>query len=213
MKKQFQGIIATKEDYESFRAEIGQPSHRVANKVIHHIDNHCRQFISKSPFLSMSTSNQDGQCDVSPRGDAPGFVIVIDDQHLFIPERPGNRRMDSMENIITNPNIGLLFFIPGLGETLRVNGKAYICRDPELLEKSNVNGKTPLFGILVEVNECFAHCAKAFIRSGLWNPDTWLEKENYPAVHQMMVDHCKLPDVTPEQVAEELQYVYKHSLY
>jgi uncharacterized protein len=213
MSKKFKEIISTKEEFESFREMMGNPSPRAANKVISFIDNHCEHFISKSPFLSFATSNSEGQCDVSPRGDFPGFVAVLDDQHLFFPERPGNRRMDSVHNIITNPNIGLLFFIPGLGETLRINGKAYICRDPELLENSKVNGRAPLFGILVEVQECYAHCAKAFIRSGLWNLDSWLAKETLPSVPQMLVAHSKIPNTTSEQVAKELQEGYKNRLY
>lgn len=213
MSTKFKEIISTKEEFEEFRSFIGEPSQRAANKVIPFIDEHCRDFISKSPFLSLATSNSEGQCDVSPRGDAPGFVTVLDEQHLFIPERPGNRRMDSVQNIITNPNIGLLFFIPGLGETLRINGKAYICRDPELLEKSIVNGRAPLFGIGVEVKECYVHCAKAFIRSELWNPDSWLAKEALPSAPQMLVAHTKIPNVTADQVAKELQEGYTNRLY
>lgn len=213
MITRYKDIISTQEEFEEFRTSIGSPSPRAANKVISFIDEHCRNFISMSPFLSMATSNADGQCDVSPRGDAPGFVAVLDEKHLFIPERPGNRRMDSVHNIITNPNIGLLFLIPGLGETLRINGRAYICRDSELLERCAVNGKKPLFGILVEVNECYAHCAKAFIRSNLWQPESWLEKDILPSVPNMLVAHSKLPNSTPEQVEKELNEGYTKRLY
>ena len=213
MTTKYKDIISTKEEFEGFRFAIGNPSPRAANKVISFIDEHCIDFISNSPFLSLATSNADGQCDVSPRGDAPGFVQVLDEQHLFIPERPGNRRMDSAHNIITNPNIGILFLIPGLGETLRINGKAYICRDPELLEKCMVNGKLPLFGILVEVKECYAHCAKAFIRSELWKPDSWLAKEDLPSVPKMLVAHSKIPNVTADQVEKELNEGYSNRLY
>ncbi|MGE7602500.1 pyridoxamine 5'-phosphate oxidase family protein [Peribacillus sp. NPDC097675] len=206
-------IISTKEEFECFRSSIGTPSLRASNKVISFIDEHCVDFISNSPFLSLATSNAQGQCDVTPRGDAPGFVQVLDEQHLFIPERPGNRRIDSAHNIISNPNIGLLFLIPGLGETLRINGKAYICRDPKLLEKCMVNGKVPLFGILVEVEECYAHCAKAFIRSQLWKPDSWLEKDDLPSVPQMLVAHSKIPNVTAVQVEQELNEGYTNRLY
>ncbi|WP_232699534.1 pyridoxamine 5'-phosphate oxidase family protein [Brevibacillus daliensis] len=213
MGANFQEIITTKEQFEELRSVYGYPGERAVNKVISSLDQHCREFISKSPFLSLATSNSSGHCDVSPRGDKPGFVLVLDDHRLFIPERLGNRRLDSIQNIITNPNVGLLFFIPGLGETLRVNGKAFVCRDPELLEKSAVNGRTPLFGIGVEVEECYAHCAKAFIRSDLWNSDSWLSKDLLPSVPQMYVDHCKIPKVTAEQVAMELNESYKNRLY
>ncbi|TXC86033.1 pyridoxamine 5'-phosphate oxidase family protein [Metabacillus litoralis] len=209
----FKNVISSKEEFEEFRKEIGSPSERAINKVISKIDDHCRKFISKSPFLTLSTSNSQGECDVSPRGDYPGFVTIIDDQHLFIPERPGNKRMDSLHNIISNSHVGLLFFIPSLGETLRINGKAYITRDPELLEKSVVNGKVPLFGIGVKVEECYVHCAKAFIRSGLWNPETWNEKETLPSMPEMLITHANIPNVTAKEVAEDLQVSYKERLY
>lgn len=213
MSTKYKDIISTVEEFEAFRTSIGKPSVRAANKVISFLDEHCVDFISKSPFLTMATSNAEGQCDVSPRGDAPGFVTVVDDHHLFIPERPGNKRMDSAHNIITNPNIGLLFMIPGLGETLRINGAAYISRDPDLLEKSIVNGKTPVFGIVVKVKECYAHCAKAFIRSNLWDSDSWLAEEDLPSVPEMLVAHTKLPNVTSKQVAQELKEGYTNRLY
>ncbi|MBM7602961.1 PPOX class probable FMN-dependent enzyme [Metabacillus crassostreae] len=209
----FKNVISSKEEFEEFRKEIGSPSERAVNKVISKIDDHCRKFISKSPFLTLSTSNSQGQCDVSPRGDYPGFVTIIDDQHLFIPERPGNKRMDSLHNLISNPHVGLLFFIPTLGETLRINGKAYITRDPVLLEKSVVNGKVPLFGIGVKVEECYVHCAKAFIRSGLWNPETWNEKETLPSMPEMLITHANIPNVTAREVSEDLQVSYKERLY
>lgn len=213
MSMKFKEIISSKEEFEEFRSFIGQPSQIATNKVISFIDQHCRNFISMSPFLTLATSNSEGKCDVSPRGDFPGFVSVLDEHHLFIPERPGNRRVDSAENIITNPNIGLIFLIPGLGETLRINGKAYISRDPELLEKNSINGRSPLFGILVEVEECFVHCAKALIRSKLWNSDSWLTKENLPLVPQMLLEHSKIPNVTADQVAMVLEESYKSRLY
>ncbi len=140
-------------------------------------------------------------------------MTVLDEKHLFIPERPGNRRMDTAHNLIENPNIGLLFLIPGLGETLRINGKAYICRDPELLEMSIANGRTPLFGILVEAEECFIHCAKALIRSGLWNGESWPAKEALPSAPAMLAAHTNLPNETAEQVAKDLQESYKNRLY
>ena len=206
-------IITSKEEFEEFRTMMGKPSPRAANKVISVLDEHCADFISKSPFLSLATSNADGQCDVSPRGDAPGFVTVLDEHYLFIPERPGNRRMDSVHNIISNPYIGLLFFIPGLGETLRINGKAYISQDPELLERSMVNGKVPAFGILVEAKECYVHCAKAFIRSQLWDSSSWLEKEELPSGPKMLAAHSKIPNDSDVQVAKELRESYTHRLY
>lgn len=213
MSTKYKNLITTIGEFASFREEIGQPSTRAAAKVIPFIDEHCIDFISKSAFLTLSTSDAAGKCDVSPRGDSPGFVTVLDEQHLFIPERPGNRRMDTAHNLIENPNIGLLFLIPGLGETLRINGKAYICRDPELLGKSIANGRTPLFGILVEAEECFIHCAKALIRSGLWNVESWPAEEALPSAPAMLAAHTKLPNDTVELVAKDLQESYKKRLY
>jgi len=211
--KKFTDTITTQEEFLAFREEIGQPSERARNKVIDHIDEHCRTFISKSPFLTVATANINGECDVSPRGDAPGFVKVIDEHHLFIPERPGNKRMDSIHNIISNPHIGLIFFIPSLGETLRMNGKALICRDPELLSNSKANEKTPLFGIVVEVNECYIHCAKAFIRSGLWNPESWLPNEEHPKISKILADHANILNTTTEQIEKDLRISYVERLY
>ncbi len=209
----FKNVIQTKEEFEEFRPFVGSPSERAQSKVIPIVDEHCREFIRMSPFLTMATSNSAGECDVSPRGDMPGFVAVIDEKHLFIPERPGNKRLDSVQNILKNPHVGLVFFIPGLGETLRVNGEAFIVRDHELLEMSAVNGKLPLFGIGVRVKECYTHCAKAFIRSGLWNPETWADKEELPSAAKMIVAHTKIPNVSAEQVEKELNEGYVQRLY
>jgi uncharacterized protein len=209
----FKNIIQTKEEFEEFRPVVGSPSERAQSKVVPIVDEHCREFIRMSPFLTMATSNRAGECDVSPRGDMPGFVSVLDETHLFIPERPGNKRLDSVQNILENPHVGLVFFIPGLGETLRINGKAFIVRDTELLEESAVNGKLPLFGIGVQVKECYTHCAKAFIRSGLWKPDTWADKEDLPSAAKMIVAHTKIPNVSAEQVERELHEGYVQRLY
>ena len=130
---------------DELRQLMGYPGELVRHKVIDHLDEHCRHFIGLSPYLLMSTADAHGECDVSPRGDAPGFVLVIDEKHLVIPERPGNRCMDSLRNILSNPHVGLIFLIPGLGETLRVNGTACILRDEFLLCQMEVNGQRPVW--------------------------------------------------------------------
>lgn len=191
----------------------GKPSELVSNKVISYLDEHCRGFIAKSPFLTISTADESGFCDVSPRGDNAGFVHMMNERQLIIPERPGNKRMDSMRNILSNPNIGLLFLIPGLGETLRINGKASVVRDEELLEKVAVNGKRPLLGIGVDVEECFIHCAKAFRRSELWNPETWMNKDELPKRAKILAAHAKLPNVDEEAVGKLLEKSYREKLY
>ncbi|EIT85673.1 pyridoxamine 5'-phosphate oxidase-like FMN-binding protein [Fictibacillus macauensis ZFHKF-1] len=206
-------IISGTHGLAQLRDEIGSPSVRARRKVISVIDEHCCQFIAKSPFLILSTANQSGHCDASPRGDAPGFVSVIDEQHLFIPERPGNMRLDSLENILDNPNVGLLFMIPGLGETLRVNGRAAITRDAKWLEHSMVNGRVPSFGIVVKVEECYVHCAKALIRSNLWDQEEWLMQDSLPHIPSMMADHVRLEEMTKERIERDLQEGYQTRLY
>ncbi|MDM5188219.1 pyridoxamine 5'-phosphate oxidase family protein [Bacillus sp. DX4.1] len=198
---------------EELRLILGYPSERAVKKVIESLDQHCRAFISKSPFLVLSTSDKSGHCDASPRGDSPGFVYVLSEKQLVIPERPGNRRIDSILNILSNPQVGLIFFIPGLGETLRINGRAAITKDQEILEKMQVNGCSPLIGIIVEVEECFVHCAKAFIRSKLWNPDSWVEKEQLPSAAKMLAEHAKSLNQNEKEVANSLYESYTKRLY
>ncbi len=210
LEKKFKRTISSEEELRSL---IGTPSELVQKKVIHFIDTNCGEFISKSPFLALATSNHLGLCDVSPRGDGPGFVKVLDEKHLIIPERPGNKRVDSLTNILSNPRVGLLFFIPGLGETLRVNGYATLIQDDEILEQMSVKGKMPLIGIAIEVEECFIHCAKAFIRSGLWNPDSWLEKNDLPSAAKILTEHAKMPEYTSDAMEELLKEGYLKRLY
>lgn len=204
--------IAIKSE-EELRSIIGTPSELVKNKVITHLDHHCIDFISKSPFIVLSTSDNNGYCDASPRGDQPGFVQVLNEKQLIIPERPGNKKIDSLTNILSNPKIGLLFFIPGLGETLRINGYATIVKDEKLLMKMAVRGKTPLLGIGVEVEECFLHCAKAFKRSGLWEPNTWADKTELPTPAKILLEHAKLPNSSVESIQKRLEDGYKNRLY
>lgn len=206
----FKNIVATEEELRSI---IGYPSELVKNKVITQLDHHCIDFIAKSPFLVMSTSDNCGYCDASPRGDQPGFVYVLNEKQLIIPERPGNKKIDSLNNILSNPKVGLLFFIPGLGETLRINGQAAIVKDEELLLNMAVGGKSPLLGIGVEVEECFIHCAKAFKRSNFWEPNTWPEKTDLPAAAKILLEHARLPDSTVESIQKSLEESYRNRLY
>lgn len=206
-------FLHTIQSEENLLEITGKPSELVNNKVISFLDEHCRGFIAKSPFLTISTADGSGFCDVSPRGDDAGFVYVLNEKQLVIPERPGNKRMDSIRNILSNPNIGLLFLIPGLGETLRINGKASVIRDSDLLEKMAVNGKIPLLGIGVDVEECFVHCAKAFRRSGLWDPETWLDGEELPKGAKILAAHAKLPNVGEAEIGKILEKSYRENLY
>lgn len=192
---------------------MGEPSELVKRKQLLALDHHCRTFISLSPFLLIATSDTYGECDVSPRGDAPGFVLVIDKHTLVIPDRPGNRRVDSLRNILQNNSIGIVFMIPGVEEMLRVNGKAWIIRDESLLEKMTVRGKQPLLGIGVEIKECFLHCGKAIRRSQLWNRAAQAELPNLPSLATMLKDQVDLPDTSVEELEQQIEESYTKRLY
>jgi PPOX class probable FMN-dependent enzyme len=191
--------IATNDE---LRAIIGTPppDSLVFKKQLPALDVHCRAFIQKSPFALLATANAEGRCDVTPRGDGPGFVLILDDSTLVIPDRPGNRRIDSMLNIIENPHAGLLFLVPGVDETLRVNGRAWITDEPELLERMAVRGKAPLVGIVLEIEEVFFHCARAFRRARLWEPATWIERAELPSFGRILVDQISGIEATAEEI-------------
>ncbi|WP_096187047.1 pyridoxamine 5'-phosphate oxidase family protein [Evansella halocellulosilytica] len=210
MKTPFSDVITSHDQLTSY---VGEPSNLVKKKVIHTLDVHCQQFIASSPFLVLSTSDANGACDSSPRGDHSGFVQVLDEKRLVIPERPGNKRVDSLKNIIENPSVGLLFFIPGIGETLRVNGKACIIKDQDILDQMTVQGKPPLLGIAVTIEEAFIHCAKAFKRSKLWEPEKWPSTENLASAGRMLKDHASLTDLSEDALNKDLQETYKNHLY
>ncbi len=198
---------------EELRDKVGEPSELARKKQIPALDAHCRAFIARSPFVLVATASASGQCDVSPKGDAPGFVQVVDDHRLFLPDRPGNRRFDGMRNIVENPHVGLIFLIPGREETLRVNGQAYIVRDPVLLERATAMGKRPDSGIGVLVEEVFLHCAKAFKRSKLWQRDTWPDPASVPSMARMLLDQAKPAGMTLEDLEKRLQLGYTTQLY
>ncbi len=168
-------------DEAQLRAVLGMPTDLVRAKVRDRLDHLTREFVERSPFLLLATSAADGSCDVSPRGDPPGFVQILDERTLLLPERPGNRLADSLRNVLSNDRVGLLFVIPGIGDTLRVNGRATLVTDEELLAPSAVEGKVPRVGFLIEVDEVFTHCSKAFLRSALWDPSRYVERSELPS--------------------------------
>jgi uncharacterized protein len=180
-------------------------------KQIDHLDEHCRDFIARSPFLLLATAGAGGDCDASPRGGPPGFVRVLDERRLLIPEFPGNRRADSHRNLIQNPRAAMLFAIPGLRETLRVAGRACLTRDTALLAELAVDRRAPKLGIGLEVEEAFIHCAKALIRSSLWEPDTW--PDELPSASVVLRDHIGTPGLRTEDVAARLEESYSKTLY
>ena len=157
-------------------------------KVQDRLDSHAQDFIARAPFLCLGTQSLDGTADVSPRGDPPGFVRILDARTLAIPDRPGNNRLDSLVNILANPVVGLLFIIPGFDDTLRVNGTARLVRDPALLDSLSVDGRLPRLAIIVEVREVFMHCAKAFRRSRLWDPAYRQDRASMPSLSKIILD-------------------------
>jgi len=174
-------------DEASLRAVIGgEPQPVVVSKIADRLNPLTRQFIERAPFVCLATSAPDGSCDVSPRGDPAGFVRILDERTLLLPDRPGNRIADSLRNILANPHIGLLFVIPGVGDTFRVNGTATITDDAELLAASEVEGKVPKLGILVTIEECYTQCPKAFHRSDLWNPEKHVARSELPSSGAIM---------------------------
>jgi PPOX class probable FMN-dependent enzyme len=192
--------------FDDLRAHIGEPQQRVLDKQLDHLDHHCRDFIARSPIALLATADAGGRCDCSPRGGPPGFARVLDERHLAIPDYTGNRRQDSNANLLENAHIGLLFLLPGMGETLRVNGCATLTRDPELLEGLPTGGtKPPRTALLVEVHEAYMHCSKAFLRGGVWDPSTWTPADELPSAAQIYRDHRDTPGLTVEQTSAELE--------
>ncbi len=195
---------------ERLRALYGDTSPRAAVKVITRFDRHCRAFIESAPFLVLATS--DGTTlDVSPKGDPAGFVEVETDQHLLLPDRPGNNRLDGLLNILAHPQVALIFMIPTVGETLRVNGSAEILDDPALCERFAVKGRTPKTVLRIAATEIFLHCGKAPLRSGLWHPDSWPSDRPVPPLYEMLRDHAD-PTIEPLD-QNQTEQRYRDTLY
>jgi PPOX class probable FMN-dependent enzyme len=183
------------------RALMGGPvAPPVVEKTLSSLDRHCLTFIERSPFVLIASSNAEGRMDISPKGDAPGFVKVLDEQTLVIPDRPGNQRFDTFRNLFESPQIGLIFLIPGKRETLRISGKAEVVGDSELLGTLAANGKVPALAIAVHVDEAFFHCSKCIIRSHLWQPEQWPPLEGLPTLAEAMKDAASIP--APVEVVE-----------
>ena len=173
-------------DEAELRAIIGSPSELVVSKISDRLNELTRQFIERSPFVCVATKMPGGGIDVSPRGDPPSFVRILDDRTLLLPDRPGNRLADTLTNLLADPAIGLLFLIPGIGDTFRVNGRGAITDDRELLARSEVEGVAPRLGILVSIEEAYTQCSKALVRSDLWNPELHLERSELPSSGEIL---------------------------
>ena len=206
--------LSSIEAYDDLREAVGEPIPSTAEKEMPVLDKHARHFLSLSPILFVSTVGADGRADISPRGDPAGFVKVIDDRTILIPERPGNRRADTMSNIVENPghSVALLFLLPGVEETLRASGRARVVDDPAVLEDMAVRGKAPELGILVEIDEVFFHCAKALKRARLWDPDAQIERREFPSLAQITRDQRE-NDTPLEEIEERIRESYETRLY
>ena len=209
MPNTFSEIITTEAE---LRAILGQPSASSINKAVTSLDEHCRAFIAASPFMMIASRDAEGNMDVSPKGDPAGFVQVLDDTTLAIPDRLGNRRADTMLNILANPKVGLLFLVPGKQDTFRVNGTAKIVRDEWLREKMAVKGKVPNFAIVIKVEEAFLHCAKCVIRSGIWEQEKWPDVDGLASLARVMIAHSKLKE-SEEAIQASIDESYRDRLY
>ena len=178
-------------DRAALRRHVAEPSDLVATKVIDHIDDLCRRFIAASPLAILATRRADGGIDQTPRGDPPGFLHVLDDHTLALPDRPGNNRTDAFENVLADPAVGLLVLIPGVGDTLRIGGRATLVRDADLAERLSINGRPSGLILLIEVTRVLCHCPKAFIRSNAWRPENWPDTSDVPTLAQMLEAHVK----------------------
>lgn len=201
------------EDIREVKQIYGEPSERAVKKQLPRLEKHSRAFIALSPFVVLSTCDAEGRCDASPKGDAPGFVTVLDDETLLIPDRLGNNRVDSISNILQHPRIGLLFLVPGIRETLRVNGRAQITVDPALLQSCAVNGKPPRSAILVTAEEVYFHCGKALIRSDLWNPAKHIAKQDFPSLGVIIAEQIGQTVDDPKAAERATEESYIARLY
>ncbi|NND90479.1 MAG: pyridoxamine 5'-phosphate oxidase family protein [Granulosicoccus sp.] len=204
-------------DTEDLLRSLYGDTHPLAvKKCLPALDDYCCEYISRSPFLCLSTQHAGGRADVSPRGDPAGFVTIIDQHTVAIPDRPGNNRLDSLSNIISNPSVGLLFLVPGFDDTLRVNGEAFLSRDPDLLSGMSVMKRTPTLAIVVEIKEAFLHCAKAFRRSRLWQAEALQDRLQLPSLATMVSEQISGVAVKPAEavkLGEELEEEYRQTMY
>jgi PPOX class probable FMN-dependent enzyme len=203
-------------DEPALRALFPATHTLAALKCLDRLDVHAQDFIRRSPFLCIGTQNRDGKADVSPRGDPAGFVKVLDDRTLAIPDRPGNNRLDTLSNILANPSVGLLFVIPGFDDTLRVNGLASLTTDPGILQTMAVNDRLPRLAIVVNVVETFLHCAKAFRRSRLWDPEHFQNRKEMPSLLNMILGQTTGAPADPaemQKIDDGLEDDYRTSMY
>jgi PPOX class probable FMN-dependent enzyme len=193
-------------------ASYRRPAQRSLDKEVDHLDRHCRDYIAHAPFMVLASCGADGRVDASPKGGPPGFVVVLDDHHLAIPDLAGNNRLDSLHNVVEHDGVALLFLVPGVDETLRVNGRATVNTDPDVLDRCRVLEKTPNVAIVVDVETAYIHCAKALRRGSVWQPEEWPDVSDMATPACMLRDHIEL-DATVEQSAAWLEQSYRATLW
>ncbi|MCR9088679.1 MAG: pyridoxamine 5'-phosphate oxidase family protein [Rhodobacteraceae bacterium] len=196
----FTDFVTSKDELEEL---AGEPLPQILAKEIHELDEICQDFIAKSPMCVLATANPGGYVDLSPRGDPPGFVSVISPTLVALPDRPGNKRMDTFHNLLDDARVGLLFLVPSRGETLRIRGHARLCRDKTLLEKMAVNGREPKLALLVHIDTAFMHCPKCIMRSRLWQPEKWEDSSDLVDMNSAMVKHAHI-QMKPEEWFDHL---------
>lgn len=207
----FDDPAARIEDAASLCGHIGPVNPVAESKVLDRLDRFCRDFIALSPFLVLASSDGEGGVDASPRGDGPGFVRVLDERTLLIPDRRGNNRVDSFGNVLASPGVGIVFMVPGINETLRVNGKARATRDAGLLAPSTVQQRPSLTGLIVTVEEAYFHCGKALIRAKLWDPSSQVPRHSFPTLGRIVAEQTRM--VEAEEADRNLEEAYRSRLY
>ena len=196
---------------DDLRSRYRHPSERAVRKQLDRLDPHCRRFVELSPFVLLASSGRSRQADVSPRGGEPGFVAILDDRTLAIPDSPGNNRLDSLSNVVENPEVALLFLVPGVDEVLRVNGTAEVLDDETLCTALTTRGRPPATVIRVAVRDAYLHCAKAVMRARLWHEDSKVERSTLPSLGQMLKD--QIGSTAPAETQEEMAARYEATLY
>ena len=207
--KEFNEVVTTSEE---LRRIVGNPSDIAAGKVVRALDRHCRDFIKRSPFMLISSADADGNMDISPKGDPPGFVRILDDSTVAIPDRKGNRRADTFSNVLENPQVGLFFVVPGYRETLRIRGRALLVRDLDLRQSMEMKGVVPDLALVVNIDEVFFHCAKCVIRSGLWDFQEWASVDGMGTLADALIDQVGLEEDV-QVVHAQLEDSYDKNLY
>ena len=205
-------VVSWVASIDDVRARHPKMMSRAEFKVLDRLDTHCRAILAKSPFCLVSTAGGGGLgLDVTPRGDPPGFLRVLDDRHILLPDRIGNNRFDNIANLFQDPRIGMLVLVPGMSETLRINGRGRVTDDEALLADSAVQGRAPRIGIVIEVQEAFMHCAKALNRAKLWDAQAQIERSELPSYAQILADH--VPDLTADENERQSREMARRGMY